>query len=354
MYPCLEIDLGKIKSNAEKVNSVCKAHGLEVMAVTKSYCAIPEVIRVIQGAGIKRFTDSRMQNIKRIRQEGFDFPIMLLRIPMLSEVEELVALAQMSLNSEIATVRRISEAAVKQGKTHGIIAMIDVGDLREGMWPDQVEGFVRECMEIPGIEVQGVATNFACFGGVLPSPENTRLLDEAADKIREMTGKQDLMVSVGGTVAFELIEQGLMPTGINCIRMGEGISMGTDASHEKSIDILTQDTMQLAAEIVEVKIKPSVPIGEQGCDAFFCKPVFEDKGMRKRAVCAIGKQDALIERLTCKDRAVEVLGGSSDHLIVDVTDSDEDYKVGDILRFTVDWANMLRLTTSQYVSKRLI
>ena len=354
MYPCLEIDLGKIRANAEKVCAVCEKQGIEVMGVTKSYCAIPEVIRVIQESGVKRFTDSRMQNIERLRQEGFDFPMMLLRIPMLSEVKDLVTFAQMSVNSEIETVRAISQESVKQNKIHGIIVMIDIGDLREGMWPDQVENFVRECVELPGVEIQGVATNFACFGGVLPRPKNTAMLCDAADIISRITGKHDLMLSVGGTVAFELIEQGLMPAGINCLRIGEGITMGTDASHEKEIAILAQNTMQLAAEIVEIKVKPSVPIGEQGCDAFFCKPVFEDKGKRKRAVCAIGKQDAAIERFTCKDAAVEVLGGSSDHLIVDVTESEQEYKVGDILRFSVDWSNMLRLTSSQYVNGKFI
>lgn len=354
MYPCLEIDLGKIRSNAEKVVSVCKSQGIEVMGVTKSYCAIPDVIKVINESGITSFTDSRMLNIKRIRQAGFDFPMMLLRIPMMSEVEDLVAYAQMSLNSEIATVKKISDEAVKQGKVHGVLAMVDVGDLREGMWPDQVEDFAKACMELPGIELKGVATNYACYGGVLPSVKNASVLCEAGETVRKITGREDVIVSVGGTVAFKMVEEGVMPAGVNHIRIGEAITMGTDASNERDIEIVNQNTMQLAVEIVEVKIKPSVPIGEQGCDAFFSKPCFEDKGMRKRAVCALGKQDAQIERLACTDAAVEVLGGSSDHLVLDLTEATTDYQVGDVLKFTVDWANMLRLTTSQYVERKFV
>ena len=54
------------------------------------------------------------------------------------------------------------------------------------------------------------------------------------------------------------------------------------------------------------------------------------------------------------DEKVDVLGASSDHLILDVTKSDREYKVGDTVQFTLEYGAVLRLATSEYVTKEFI
>jgi predicted amino acid racemase len=86
-------------------------------------------------------------------------------------------------------------------------------------------------------------------------------------------------------------------------------------------------------------------------DAFGNTPVFVDRGLMKRALVAIGRQDVRVEGLTPVDPSVEIIGASSDHLILDVTHSEQDYEVGGVISFNVDYGALLTLMTSKYVEK---
>ena len=68
-----------------------------------------------------------------------------------------------------------------------------------------------------------------------------------------------------------------------------------------------------------------------------------------RAILAIGKQDVMLNNLFPIDHEIEIIGGSSDHLIVDLGNSK--YQVGDILRFQVNYPGLLHLMNSPYVKK---
>ena len=110
----------------------------------------------------------------------------------------------------------------------------------------------------------------------------------------------------------------------------------------------------LFAEVVEKKEKPSVPTGQIGEDAFGNIPVFEDRGILKRLILAIGRQDVVFENLTPLDEDVEILGGSSDHMIVNITDSKINYEVGDILAFKMGYSSLLNVFNSDYVHKIIV
>ena len=109
--------------------------------------------------------------------------------------------------------------------------------------------------------------------------------------------------------------------------------------------------MILEAQIIELQEKPSVPIGEVGVDAFGQKPFYEDRGVIKRVILAIGKQDTDQDSLRPLDKNIDILGSSSDHLILDVTKSDKNYKVGDVISFEVGYGGLLKAATSKYVEK---
>lgn len=87
-------------------------------------------------------------------------------------------------------------------------------------------------------------------------------------------------------------------------------------------DYLRDDVFRLEAEVVEVKEKPTYPQGELGADAFGRKPVYEDRGLRLRAILALGRADVGdMETSRPTMPGVTVIGGSSDHCILDVTDA---------------------------------
>jgi predicted amino acid racemase len=103
--------------------------------------------------------------------------------------------------------------------------------------------------------------------------------------------------------------------------------------------------------VIECKVKPSVPIGETNQDAFGNRPVFAQRGDRRRAILALGRQDTVPEVLHPLDPRVEVLGASSDHLVLDVEELDRSPAMGDRVSFVPGYAALLQSFTSPYVDK---
>lgn len=146
------------------------------------------------------------------------------------------------------------------------------------------------------------------------------------------------------------MRRGHLPKEINNLRLGECLLLGRDMAFNVDIDGLSQDTMRLEAELVEVRAKRTLPVGEIGHDAFGNVPVFADHGVRRQGILAVGKQDVNIIGLTPLDDGVKIKTASSDHLLVDI-EARPDLQVGDVLSFRPDYTAMLSASTSEYVTK---
>ncbi len=351
MYPRVEISLDKIRNNAEKLISLCNNNGITVAAVTKVFCGLPEIAQALVQSGATVLADSRIENLKRMN--SIDAPKLLLRLPMISQAEEVVEFADISLNSEIHTIKELSKKAIEKGLVHKIILMIDLGDLREGIIDErEIYQSVEEILRLEGINLIGIGTNLTCYGGVIPNQENLNRIVRIKESIENKFGIKLEIVSGGNSSSLYLLEgkEGI-PKGINQLRLGESIVLGRETAYGNKIEDTYEDCFRLVAEIIEVKEKPSLPIGEIGMDAFGNKPVFQDRGMRKRAICAIGKQDVSIDNIVPEDNDIIILGGSSDHLIIDITDSLNNYKTGEKVSFRLSYGGILSTLTSEYVKK---
>ena len=351
--PSVTIDLKKLKHNATLVVGMCHKAGLAVMAVTKAFCAAPEIARVFLEGGADWLSDSRIQNIARLREAGITTPICLLRLPMPSEVDEVVRLANMSMVSEIATAKALSRAAVRQQVQHKILLMVDLGDLREGLLPQNILQAAESIARMPGLELYGLGVNFACYGGVIPTPEKLNELVDLAEAIRKATGLVLPLVSGGNSADLHLLPHGI-PQGVNQLRIGEGILLGRETIARNPIAGAHLDVFTLRAEIIELQEKPSVPSGKIGQDAMGRTPVFIDKGIRKRAILAIGCQDVVVDGLEPVDRNISIIGASSDHLILDVSDAQASLAVGDVVEFNVRYSALITAMLSPYVAKEFI
>lgn len=347
----LEINLNKIMENSKLVVEKCRPLGIDVLGVTKGFSAKPRIVKAMLQGGITELADSRLENISSLRKKGFTQSMTLLRIPRLSAVKKVIALADYSVNSELSVIKKLSEAAISEGKTHNIILMVDVGDLREGVLPEDAIEMARKISHLKGVQLFGIGTNMGCYGGILPTLQNLNMLLDIGRKIEECIGEKLQVISGGGTSSLKLIETGEMPAGINQLRIGEGILLGTDTTHDNQIPWLHQDAFVLRAEVIEVKSKPSIPTGEIGHDSFGGTPVFEDNGLRKRAIVALGRQDVNVDGLFPMDPRMHVMGASSDHLLVDVTDAAQDIKVGKQISFRLNYQGLLFLCNSKYVKK---
>jgi len=347
--PRVEIDLSKIMHNTLQIVNVCAGSNINVMGVTKVFCGDITIAKYMVAGGVRFLADSRIQNIIGLSET--DIPKVLLRLPMKSEVEEVVKYADYSLNSEIGTIKRLSRECVRQGKTHKIILMVDLGDLREGVWYEHIDETVKDVVGLEGIELVGIGTNLTCYGGVIPSHKNLSILSNEAEIIRQKYKISLPIVSGGNSSSLHLVYSGEVPGGISNLRIGEAIVLGRETAFGNRIEGLYDDAFTLHGEIIEAKRKPSMPIGNVGMDAFGGTPQFVDRGNRDRAIIAIGRQDIDFQGMIPMDDNVKIVGASSDHLIVDITESGNRYSVGSEISFKVSYGCLLRCMTSPYVKK---
>jgi len=354
MYPRLTVDLTKLAANLDAVSKITKDQGgCSLMIVTKGLCADPKMVELaVKHPGVDYLADSRIQNIKTYAGHGKE--TVLLRLPMASEIEEVVKYVDLSFNSELDTIKLLNGEAKKQNKIHKILLMIDLGDLREGIFyqnEDEIFRTVDEVLKMSNIKLHGVGVNLTCYGAIIPKNDNLSILAEIAKKIERKFNIRLEMVSGGNSSSIYLIGKGELPKGINNLRLGESFLLGNDTAYGTKLPGTVSDTLILEAQIIELKSKRSLPIGEVGLDAFGQKPYYEDRGIIKRAILAVGKQDTDPDSMIPLDEKIDILGASSDHLILDVTKSDKEYKVGDIVPFELGYSGMLKCATSNYVEK---
>jgi len=278
----------------------------------------------------------------------------LLRLPQACEIKEVIRYVDISFNSELSTLQLLNEEAGKQDIKHKVVLMIDLGDLREGIFTqnaDEVFSTVRKTLAMKNLILHGLAVNLTCYGAIIPKEDNLSQLCNWAERIEGKLGIKLDMISGGNSSSIYLIDKGEMPGRINNLRLGESFLLGNDTAYGAKLPGTVDDALLLEAQIIELKQKPSLPIGEVGVDAFGQKPYYEDRGIMKRAILAIGKQDMDPDSLMPLDDTIRVLGASSDHLLLDLTDATHKYKVGDVVTFKVGYGSMLKAMTSPYVEK---
>ena len=349
-YPQLEFDLALLRSNADAVISRCRGMGIRVCGVVKGVDGLPEAVRVLHAAGAAELGTSRLEQVAKCRAAGVPGPWLLIRIPGLTELPDVVALCETSLQSEWPTLLALEEECLRQNKTHRVIVMTDLGDLREGFWDKKelVDVCERVERELPHVQLAGIGVNLTCYGSTKPTQEKMNELVGLARQVEQRIGRKLEIVSGGATSSFTLVHWGTMPAGVNHLRIGEAILLGKDLQVDwgiRDMDYLRMDALTLRAEVVEVKDKPTYPIGEFAIDAFGRKPVYEDRGIRRRAILALGRADVgELESLIPREPGMTVIGGSSDHCIVDVEDCPRRLQVGDIVEFSLCYSHMLYAT----------
>ncbi|WP_195937972.1 ornithine racemase Orr [Romboutsia sp. 1001713B170131_170501_G6] len=354
MYPRLEINIPKLKHNVCRLKSILNEENLKMAIVTKAYCAMPEVVEEISSKYVDYIADSRIENLKKL--QSIKLPKILLRIPMISKSKEVVKYSDISFNSEIETIYRLNEEAKNINKVHNIVLMLDLGDLREGYFnEEELYDVVEKVLKLKNIKLIGVGTNLTCYGAILPSQENLGRLVKIAKNIEDKHKIKLEFISGGNSSSIYLLQEGKLPKGITNLRLGEAILLGKEAAYGNFIEETYHDSFKLYCEIIEIKDKPSMPIGEIGKDAFGKVPHYEDNGIIKRAIVGIGKQDIDIESIIPTDENIQIIGASSDHMILDITNSEIIYNIGDRLGFVVtSYGGILTACTSNYVEKKAV
>ncbi len=343
----LEIDLDKIYHNARILVERLAVRGISVTGVAKASLGCPAIATAMLRAGVLGLGDSRIENIEAMRDAQVTAPMTLIRSPMLSQVERVVEQADISCNTELDVISQLSLAAQRLKRVHGVILMVELGDLREGIMPRDLERVVRKTLCFPNIVLKGIGTNLACRCGISPDAANMAELSALANSVDATFGPILSTVSGGNSANLEWVLSGAEIGRINNLRLGESILLGCEPMQRQAIDGLYTDAITLIAEVIESKLKPSQPWGEVGQSAFGVAPFVTNRGNIFQTILAIGHQDIDPTGLQTPT-GIKILGASSDHLIVE---SQRCLPVGTEISFQLNYSALVRAMTSPFVTK---
>ncbi len=351
--PRLEINLDKIYHNAKTLVTRLSAVNISVTGVTKATLGSRDIANVLLKAGVSGLGDSRIENIEMMRQVGVESSMSLLRSPMMSQVERVVIHSDTSFNTELPVIKRLSEVAKSMGRIHGVVLMIELGDLREGVMPQDVLETLKHVKALPNIVLKGIGTNLGCRNGVVTDADNMAVLSTLANTIDTTFGNRLDIVSGGNSGGLSWALSGKDTGRINNLRLGEAILLGVNPLYREPIEGLHTDAIQLVAEVIESKIKPSFPWGQQAQSTFGIPPVSIDQGNIAQTILAVGEQDVDYTGLqVLSEQHIQVLGSSSDHLLLSSIEGCT--HIGDEITFNLNYSALLRAMTSPFVEKVMI
>ena len=359
-YPMIEIDTKAIENNARVLCGVCAQSGISVAGVVKFSDGRVSIARSYAAGGCVQIGVSRAGHLCALREALPGTELMLTRAPGKSDLEEAARFADLILHSSAEGLRLLDAAAARVGTRPGVLLMLDLGDLREGVETAEelcaLAGMVER--ELPHLRLRGVGSEFACLNGILPTPENLTELSDAAEAVEREIGRELEIVSGGSSIDLLLLRDGVsrIPPKINHLRLGGSIANPRNIRLNRGVSFpgLREDTMVLKAEIIEIEEKDSRPRGVSTLNwagSGIAQPQKHDR--RLRAVLAVGSQDiGDAARLTPLDEGVEIIGCSSDHTVVDVTEHPGTLAFGDTLSFAMAYSAMLYAFSGKHVSIR--
>jgi predicted amino acid racemase len=299
-----------------------------VVGVTKGVAGMPSVARAMLDGGLETLADARLDNIARMRRAGIRGPIVLLRSPAISEAARCVELADASLNADLSVVKRLNQAVRWQRKRHGVVLMVDMNTGREGLAPDELPAAARAVARMSSLRLDGIGIYF----NVALAPAQIRRRQAALVRLARTAGRESgvalRVVSGGSTNALAAtVLTGDCVAGINHLRVGTAVLLGLMSSiGPKRIERFHHDAFTLAAELIEVKRRKRLlgilPFGHLDADRGFLFPALP---------------------------GVRVVAVSSDHTVLDLTDTATPLRVGDWLRFHLGYYALARLALSPYV-----
>lgn len=327
---------------------MCARYGIEIAGVTKGAAGNPDIARIMLGSGIRVLADSRLANIARLRASGISAPVMLLRPPSMGEVDEAAGLADIFLLSETSTIQALNRACGRLGKQARVIAMVDLGDLREGISPSQLPSLIAEVERLEHSTIVGIGANFACHTGLMPNEQSMATLSTLAQAAEEQLGRSLEYVSAGNSSSIPLMATGQLPPVVNHFRLGESLLLGRETAAGTPISGTHQNAFSIVAQVLEVWWRNVDDSCERGANALGRNTAPLRPGKRHLAMLNFGAIDAEISGAIPVDPNVEITGFSSDLVIADVTHAD-DVTVGDEIEFTLNYHALATAMSSPYL-----
>jgi len=352
----IELDREKLKSNFKFLDDRFKERNIDWGIVVKLLCGNKLFIQEVLDLGIREIHDSRISNLRAVKELDKDVQTVYIKPPAKRSIPDVIACADVSFNTEYYTIKLLSEEAVKQNKEHKIIIMIELGDLREGVMGEEFVDFYREVFKLPNINVVGIGANLNCMYGVMPSEDKYVQLSLYKELIKAYFNVEIQWISGGTSVVLPMLYKNQLPPGVNHFRIGEALFFGLNIEEQSTFEGMHDDVLKLRAEIIELTEKPMVPVGRlaenpSGETLEIDESLYGKTSLR--AIIDIGLLDIAPDYLIPDDKEIEVVGASSDMLILNLEHATKDYKVGDLVNFRLKYMGALGIMNSDYIEKRL-
>lgn len=354
----IELYSDKLKKNFNYLNQLFKQNNIEWAVVSKLLCGNEPYLKELLSLDINEICDARVSNLVTIKKIEPEIDTVYIKPPAKRSIKRIVKYADASFNTEFETIKWLSEEAVKQNKTHKVIIMVELGDLREGVMGDDLMDFYGSVFKLPNIKVTGIGANLNCLHGVYPSEDKMVQLSLYKQLIEAKFNRKIPWVTGGTSVVIPLLLNKQLPAGINHFRVGEALFFGNNLISGEPFEGMETDVFKLFTEIIEITEKPKNPTGTMGenpsGEEFEINP--DDYGKtHHRAIIDLGVLDVADSDLIIpEDSNIKIIGASSDMLVLDIEKSDKNYQIGDLISFKLKYMGALRLFNSEYISKKIV
>jgi ornithine racemase len=352
----LRLYRNKLKNNYQFLNTIFEKKQVDWSVVSKILCGNERYLKELIALGPEEICDSRISNLKTIKSLDPRIRTVYIKPPAKRSIPEIIEFADVSFNTEFATMELLSEEAKKQDKTHNIIIMLEMGDLREGVMGEELMDFYQSVFRLPNLQISGLGTNLNCLNGVMPSEDKLIQLSLYKQLIEAKFNRKITWVTGGTSVVFPLLLSHRLPRGINHFRMGETLFFGNNLFTKEGIEGMEQQVFSLHAEIIEIRKKPMVPSGilDENPSGKVAQILPDNYGKKAhRAIIDVGLLDIGLDHIQPLDQRLQIEGGSSDMIVLDISAAVEDYEVGGFIEFTVDYMGALALMNSHYIEKQV-
>ena len=330
----MEVNLAAIRRNIRALKSIIKP-GTRFCAVLKADAyghGAVQVSRVVEDEGADYAAVAVFQEAMALRDSGFMLPLLVFgHIP--PQLAPLVVSRNLtSTVYDLEQAQVLSRAAVDQGLKAKLHVKIDSGMSRIGIRPEQAGEFCLSLSKLPGLDVEGMYTHFACAD----EPDKTHSLNQLAAFKVAMQSAREAGVRIalhhcGNTAATMTIPD----TQMEMSRSGNSMYGGLYPfeSEKNDYPVPLEGASELKARLVQVKDLPAGSTVSYG--AWFTAP----KDMRLGTI-PLGYSDGFTRMLSGKaqvlvaGRKVPVVGRiCMDQCMIDLTDVPEAKKGDEVLIF---------------------
>ncbi len=362
----LIIHTQNIKDNISKLSAYFKKHNVEWSLITKVFSGdleflknvlTEEVIRDINSVG-----DSRLTSLKNLKRVNPEMRTIYIKPPAVVYADEVVKYADISLNTQFNTIKALNEAAGRQKKTHKIIIMIELGELREGVNRDDFIDFYKKVFNMPNIEVIGLGSNLGCMYGVEPTYDKLLQLTLYKELIEAKFNKKLKFVSGGSSITLPLLEKEAVPADVNHYRIGEAAFFGSSPLDNEQFLDLSTNTFDFSTNIIELEEKGLVPDGIISDANVGHTAEYDEQDVKKmtyKAILDFGLIDVDRKDIEARNSGLKFVGITSDMTVLDIGKNETEegkkkFGVGDTICFKPNYMAVARLLNSKFIDKKFV